>query len=107
MITLHIVPSITKIQGEEEVTVPLTPSETQTIRNPIIALQEFSTTVRVRSGESIVLAGLITQTKEKNHVGLPVLGSIPGIGNLFKHVEDKLENRELVIFISPLVREAG
>jgi MSHA biogenesis protein MshL len=107
MITLHIVPSITKIQGEEEVTVPLTPSETQTIKNPIIGLQEFSTTVRVRSGESIILAGLITQSKEQTDIGLPVFGSIPGIGNLFKHVEEKLENRELVIFISPVLRQAG
>ncbi len=107
MITLHIVPSLTKIQGEEVVTIPLTVSETQGIRNPIIALQEFSTTVRVKSGESIILAGLISQSKEQEHIGLPVLGSIPGLGNLFKHVEERLENKELVIFISPVVREAG
>jgi MSHA biogenesis protein MshL len=107
MITLHIVPSITKIQGEQTVTIPLTVTETQDIKNPIIALQEFSTTVRVRSGESIVLAGLITQTKEEEHIGIPVFGSIPGLGNLFKHVEEKIENKELVIFISPVVREAG
>jgi len=107
MITLHIVPSITKIQGEEEVTIPLTVTETQNIKNPIIALQEFSTTVRVKSGESVILAGLITQTKERNDVGLPLLGSIPFLGNLFKNVEENLENKELVIFISPLVREAG
>jgi len=107
MITLHIVPSITKIQGEETVTIPLTVTETQDIKNPIIALQEFSTTVRVRSGESIVLAGLITQTKEEEHIGIPVFGSIPYLGNLFKHVEEKLESKELVIFISPVVREGG
>ena len=105
MITLHIVPSITKIQGEETVTIPLTVNETQGIKNPIIGLQEFSTTVRVRSGETIVLAGLISQSKEEEHIGIPVLGSIPGLGNLFKHVEEKLESKELVIFISPVIRE--
>ncbi len=52
----------------------------------------------------IILGGLITQTKELEHIGLPLLGSIPGLGNLFKHVEEKLENKELVIFISPVVR---
>ena len=107
MITLHIVPSITKIQGEQTVTIPLTVTETQDIKNPVIGLQEFSTTVRVKSGESVILAGLISQTKDRKDIGLPVLGSIPGIGNLFKHVEEKLENKELVIFISPVVREAG
>ncbi|MCJ7830886.1 MAG: type II and III secretion system protein, partial [Desulfobacterales bacterium] len=107
MITLHIVPSITKIQGEVTVTIPLTVNETQGIKNPIIGLQEFSTTVRVRSGESIVLAGLITQTKEEEQIGIPVFGSIPYLGNLFKHVVEKLESKELVIFISPVVRDAG
>ncbi len=107
MITLHIVPSITKIQGEQTVTIPLTLTETQDIKNPVIGLQEFSTTVRVKSGESVILAGLISQTKDRKDIGLPVLGSIPGLGNLFKHVEEKLENKELVIFISPVVREAG
>jgi MSHA biogenesis protein MshL len=107
MITLHIVPSITKIEGQESVTIPLTVTETQEIKNPIIGLQEFSTTVRVKSGESIILAGLISQSKEQEHIGLPVFGSIPLLGNLFKHVEEKLENKELVIFISPVVREAG
>jgi MSHA biogenesis protein MshL len=107
MVTLHIVPSITKIQGEETVTIPLTVTETQDIKNPIIALQEFSTTVRVRSGESIILAGLITQSREEEDIGIPVLGSIPGLGNLFKHVEEKLENKELVIFISPVIRGEG
>ena len=107
MVTLHIVPSITKIQGEETVTIPLTVTETQDIKNPIIALQEFSTTVRVRSGESIILAGLITQSREEEDIGIPVLGSIPWLGNLFKHVEEKLENKELVIFISPVIRGQG
>jgi MSHA type pilus biogenesis protein MshL len=107
MIILHIVPSITKIQGEQDVTIPLTVTETQSIKNPIIALQEFSTTVRVKSGESVILAGLISQERERNDVGVPVFGSIPWIGTLFKHVEEKLENKELVIVISPVVREAG
>jgi type II secretory pathway component GspD/PulD (secretin) len=104
MIMLHIVPTITKIQGEEEVDLPLTPTVTQSISNPVISLQEFATTVRVQSGQSIVLAGLISQNKEKTHQGLPVLSSIPGIGNLFKHLEEKEENRELVVLITPRLR---
>ena len=104
MIMLHIVPTITKIQGEEEVDLPLTPTMTQSISNPVISLQEFATTVRVQSGQSIVLAGLISQNKEKTHQGLPVLSSIPGIGNLFKHLEEKEENRELVVLITPRLR---
>lgn len=104
-IMLHIVPSITKIQGTQEVEIPLTPNETQSISNPVISLQEFATTVRVRSGQSVVLAGLISQDREKTHEGLPVLASLPGIGSLFRHRDDKTENRELVVVITPYVRE--
>jgi len=54
----------------------------------------------------VVLAGLISQDREKTHEGIPVLGSLPGIGHLFRHSDDKAENRELVVFITPYVRGA-
>ncbi|MFC1826137.1 type II secretion system protein GspD [Thermodesulfobacteriota bacterium] len=55
-VTLHIVPTVTRIQGEEKVELPTSVDTTQTISNPIIDLQELATTVRVREGDSIVLA---------------------------------------------------
>lgn len=104
IITLNIVPTITRIQREENVELPLSATTVQTITNPVIDLQGMSTTVRVRDGESIVLAGLISQVRSKNREGLPFLGDIPYIGNLFQHVEDTMESRELVIFITPHLR---
>ena len=103
-ITLHIVPTITRIQDEEEVEIPTTTTVKQTISNPIIDLQELATTVRVKDGEMVVLGGLISQIKRLNHQGLPILSSIPIIGNLFKHIEETKENREVVIFIIPYIK---
>ncbi len=103
-IILHIVPSITKIQGNEQVEIPVSTSQKQTISNPVISLQAFDTTVMVGSRQSVVLAGLISQTVQKDHEGLPWLSKIPYLGNLFKHVEDKKENQELVIFITPYIK---
>jgi MSHA type pilus biogenesis protein MshL len=105
IVTLNIIPTITRIQGEERVELPTGSTTSQAINNPIIDLQELSTTVRVREGNSIVLAGLISQIRQANNAGLPLLSSIPGLGNLFKHMEDVQENKELVIYITPYVRK--
>ena len=101
MVTLHIVPTITRIQREEDVELPTSSTSIQTISNPIIDLQELATTVRVKEGHSIVIAGLINQITQLDDNGLPGLRKIPFLGSLFKHVEETSENRELVIFITP------
>ena len=101
MVTLHIVPTITRIQRTEDVEIPTTSVSIQAFSNPIIDLQELATTVRVKEGHSIVIAGLISQINQLDDNGLPGLSKIPFLGNLFKHVEESKENRELVIFITP------
>ncbi len=105
IVTLNIIPTITRIQGQERVELPTGSNTSQAINNPIIDLQELSTTVRVREGNSIVLAGLISQIRQANHEGLPLLSSIPGLKYFFKHVEEVMENKELVIYITPYVRK--
>jgi MSHA type pilus biogenesis protein MshL len=105
VVTLHIVPTITRIQSEEKVEIPTTATSSQSISNPIIDLREMATTVRVREGRSVVLAGLISQIKRINHEGLPWLSNIPVLKYFFKHMEKVAENRELVIFITPYIKE--
>ncbi|MFH1982183.1 MAG: hypothetical protein ABIL58_10070 [Pseudomonadota bacterium] len=104
-VTLNIVPTITRIQSEQDVQLPTSTDTTQTISNPIIDLQELATTVRVREGESVVLAGLISQLKSIDQKGLPWLGTIPGLKYFFNNVEDQSETRELVIFITPYIKK--
>jgi MSHA type pilus biogenesis protein MshL len=103
MITLNIIPTITRIQSTQKVELPTSATNIQSISNPIIDLQELATTVRVKEGHSIVLAGLISQSTELNHEGLPLLGSLPIIGSLFKHTGETKETKELVIFITPKI----
>nr|HID58185.1 hypothetical protein [Desulfobacterales bacterium] len=105
IVTLHIVPTITRIQREEQVDIPTTATATQSISNPVIDLQELATMVRVREGEVVVLAGLISQIKRLNREGLPFLSRIPLLGYLFKHMEEVTENKELVIFITPYIKQ--
>jgi MSHA type pilus biogenesis protein MshL len=104
IISLLIVPTITRIKDEVQVELPTTGGGTQSISNPIIDLQELATTVRVRERQSVVLAGLISQIKKIEHEGLPLLGKIPGLKYLFGHIEESYENSELVIFLTPYLK---
>lgn len=105
VITLHIVPTITRIQGYEDVDIPTSSTTAQSVSNPIIDLQELATTVRVMAGETIVLAGLISQIKQIDRGGLPVLSSIPGIKQLLSHITEVDESKELVILLTPYLKD--
>ncbi len=104
MITFHIVPTLTRIQRQVDIEIPMG-TQNQAISNPIIDLQELATTVRVREGDSFVLAGLISKIRTIDHEGLPVLGKLPLLGRLFKHIKNVEQNSELVIVVTPYIRE--
>ena len=104
IISLLIVPTITRIKDEVDVELPTSRGGSQTISNPIIDLQELATTVRVRERQSVVLAGLINQIKKLEHEGLPILGQLPLLKYLFGRFEESYENSELVIFLTPYLK---
>ncbi len=106
LVTLQIVPTITRIQGYENVEIPTSTTTTQTISNPVIDLQELATTVRARAGESVVLAGLISQMQRSDRSGLPWLKKIPLLGFFTGHHDKEIQNRELVILLTPYVHES-
>lgn len=56
----------------------------------------------------LALGGLIQQRENVNRSQVPILGSIPFIGNAFKNKEDTIDKTELLIFIRPrVVRDAS
>jgi MSHA biogenesis protein MshL len=108
LVTLNIVPTLTRIQREVALEIPTSGTGApQTISNPVIDLQELATTVRVRAGQSVVLAGLISKLRKLNHEGLPLLADLPFLGKLFKRIETSEESVELVILITPYIKTAG
>jgi MSHA biogenesis protein MshL len=107
MVTLHIVPTLTRVDQEVNIAVPTGVNSIQTISNPVIDLQELVTMVRVREGHAFVLAGLISKIRNLSEKGLPILGDLPGLGRLFQHYESKEESSELVIFITPYIVDGG
>ena len=70
---------------------------------PIIATREVSTTVRLKDGNSVIIAGLLSEAKTQTVTKVPILGSIPIIGYLFQHHEIMTQKTDLVIEITPRI----
>ncbi|HET9446943.1 MAG TPA: type II secretion system secretin GspD [Steroidobacteraceae bacterium] len=66
-----------------------------------------TTTVLVDDGGVVVLGGLITDTARENENRVPILGSIPLIGELFKTRFGNKEKRNLMLFIRPTIIRDG
>ncbi|MDR2261787.1 MAG: type II secretion system secretin GspD [Azoarcus sp.] len=63
--------------------------------------------VAVRSGETIVLGGLIRDRKLNGKAGVPLLQDIPFIGSLFRQTEATNERTELIVMLTPRVIRTG
>jgi type II secretion system protein D len=78
------------------------------INAPVVNTQELTTSVRIPSGSTIVLGGLITDEKINDEQGIPYVNKIPIIGPLLggKTRKDKIRT-ELVIMIQPIVIDSN
>jgi pilus assembly protein CpaC len=66
------------------------------------------TTVYMKSGSTLVIAGLIDEESQKLTSGVPLLSDIPILGELFKFTDNEHNQTELVIFVTPsLVGQSG
>ena len=70
---------------------------------PNIATRYVRTNVSAPSGSTIVLGGLITDSKDKTYSGIPVLSRIPYLGALFRGTVNNKSRMELIILMCPEV----
>lgn len=57
--------------------------------------------VRVKDGETLVLAGMISENETQSTTKLPVLGDLPVVGPFFRSTSNTREKREMVILVTP------
>jgi protein transport protein HofQ len=63
--------------------------------------QEIETVVSVKDGETLALGGIFQQQNKDSSDSVPLLGSLPLVGSLFRHDAKNHQRRELVVFITP------
>jgi type IV pilus assembly protein PilQ len=59
--------------------------------------------VLVTDGGTVVIGGVIQTNNSVSVAQVPLLGSIPWLGNLFKHTTVSTSNQELIFFITPRI----
>lgn len=98
-IMLRINPSLSSFKYREDDAKQNTPREIA----PDTLQKKLSTVVHVNSGDTIILGGLIGQTKGKDNTKVPLLGDLPLIGNAFKSTTDRVKTEEIIFVITPRV----
>ena len=72
-------------------------------RIPQIQTREFESLMRVASGQTAILGGLMQDSFKTSRDGLPILSRIPIFGDAVSYRDDKGYKSELVIFLRPIV----
>ena len=70
---------------------------------PVITKRAVTTSVRVNDGQTIAIGGLVQEQSGETISKVPLIGSVPLVGMLFRHKKTTSENKEVVIFITPRI----
>ena len=71
--------------------------------NPTLITQQATTSVLVNDGGTVVIGGVIQTSNSVNVQQVPLLGSLPVLGNLFKRRAVSSSTQELLFFVSPKI----
>ncbi len=107
-VILNVRPTISRVTGFVNDPNPsLAPFEIES-RVPQIQVREMDSILRVQSGQTAVLGGLIQDSVDLGKWGTPGLSELPGVGELFSMRENRVSRTELVIFLRPrVIRDAS
>jgi type IV pilus assembly protein PilQ len=70
---------------------------------PVINRRKVSTVVQVKDRHTVVIGGLVQRQTVDRETRVPYLGSLPGLGILFRRIEKQEQDAEVAIFISPQI----
>jgi general secretion pathway protein D len=94
LVTLDVMQSVTDVGPVDAAT-----------RQRSFTERNLSSRIAVRSGDSVVLGGLIRDNDTQSKSGVPLLMDIPVVGSLFSNTVNSTVRTELLVFITPKVVE--
>ena len=104
-VVLHVHPSVTETSEQQKV---ITLDEEQYVL-PLAQsnIRESDTVIRAKSGEIVVIGGLMQSSTTETESRVPFFGAIPILGHLFKSKQETEVKKELVILLKPTVVGTG
>jgi general secretion pathway protein D len=79
------------------------PTTSSTINSPTIQQRKINSSIAVQDGQTLMIGGLISDTRTKTRTGIPYLMDLPYVGPLFSLRNDQLDRTELIVLITPRV----
>jgi general secretion pathway protein D len=70
---------------------------------PTTTVRSASTVVAARDGQTVVIGGLLSDTRRASERGVPFLSDVPVLGSLFRRTDDRQTKTNLLIFLTPHV----
>ena len=106
-VILHVTPHVSRtgqvrLDIEQEVSAVAQNANSLTL-TPTITQQKVKSTVVVDNGQTVLLAGLISQQRNQEKSGIPGAIDIPILGNLVSNSTNSAKRSELIIFVKPQV----
>jgi general secretion pathway protein D len=90
-----------RLDVEQEIS-NVSPQSTGSL-TPTVSERKVKSSISVANGQTVLLAGLISEQQNKTRNGIPVLDQIPGLGDAFSHQDTAVKRTELIIFIRPQI----
>lgn len=101
-VSLKVVPEVSNIDGVDK---QVLNGEENTAN--IYAIRRIETSVMIPSGSTLVMGGMVNDTRSKSYTKIPLLGDIPFAGLAFRK-EGKTRNKQnLLIFVTPTIVDDG
>jgi len=77
--------------------------QTATSLTPTVSERKVKSSISVANGQTVLLAGLISEQQNLSRNGIPLLDQLQGIGDAFAHQDKTVNRTELIIFIRPQI----
>ena len=94
------------IELRQEVSEALPIGADSSVNSPAIFNRSYSTSLSLKDGSAILIAGLMSQRQTNGNSGVPFLKDVPLLGNLFKTQKQGRNKTELVLMIVPYIIES-
>ncbi len=101
-IILHVHPTVSTVT-EKTKDISVSSSTSLSVPLAISSIRESDSIVSARSGQIVVIGGLMQNSVEQRVSKVPLLGDIPVLGAMFRHTQDIKRKSELVILLKPIV----
>ncbi|WP_455210897.1 pilus (MSHA type) biogenesis protein MshL, partial [Kaarinaea lacus] len=103
-VTLHIHPSVSQVK-EKTKEIQVSTGVDGILRVPLAlsTIRESDSIIRAKSGQVVVIGGLMQNVMQDEDAGVPYLSKLPILGGLFRHQRQVSIKSELVILLRPII----